>query len=82
MTLWGRITGTDRRTKRGRRARPRAWGLIDAIVEVYLSGTNIRRIKGALAPLLRGRGRDLAEDQMQYLIMDGWYPKVRIGKAP
>jgi transposase-like protein len=24
--------------------------------------------------------RDLAEDQIQYLIMDGWYPKVRIGK--
>ena len=26
------------------------------------------------------RGRDLAEDHIQYLIMDGWYPKVRIGK--
>jgi transposase-like protein len=74
----------------------------EAILGVYLSGTNTRRIKGALAPLLRGgplskdavsrlvgrlagdfetwRGRDLAEDQIQYLIMDGWYPKVRIGK--
>jgi putative transposase len=73
----------------------------DAILGVYLSGTNTRRIKGALAPLLRGgplskdavsrlvgrlagdfetwRGRDLADDQIQYLIMDGWYPKVRIG---
>ena len=73
-----------------------------AILGVYLSGTNTRRIKGALAPLLRGgplskdavsrlvgrlaedfetwRRRDLAEDQIQYLIMDGWYPKVRIGK--
>jgi transposase-like protein len=73
-----------------------------AILGVYLSGTNTRRIKGALAPLLRGgplskdavsrlvgrlagdfetwRGRDLAQDQIQYLIMDGWYPKVRIGK--
>lgn len=73
-----------------------------AMLGVYLSGTNTRRIKGALAPLLRGgplskdavsrlvgrlagdfetwRGRDLAEDQIQYLIMDGWYPKVRIGK--
>jgi transposase-like protein len=73
-----------------------------AILGVYLSGTNTRRIKGALAPLLRGgplskdavsrlvgrlaedfetwRRRDLAEDQLQYLIMDGWYPKVRIGK--
>ena len=73
----------------------------EAILGVYLSGTNTRRIKGALAPLLRGgplskdavsrlvgrladdfetwRRRDLAEDQIQYLLMDGWY-KVRIGK--
>ena len=73
-----------------------------AILGVYLSGTNTRRIKGALAPLLRGgplskdavsrlvgrlaedfetwRQRDLADDQIQYLILDGWYPKVRIGK--
>lgn len=73
-----------------------------AILGVYLSGTNTRRIKGALAPLLRGgplskdavsrlvgrlagdfetwRGRDLVDEQIQYLIMDGWYPKVRIGK--
>jgi transposase-like protein len=62
-----------------------------------LSGTNSRRIKGALAPPLRGgplskdavsrrvgrlaedfetwRRRDLAEDRIKYLIMDGWYPK-------
>jgi putative transposase len=74
----------------------------EAILGVYLSGTNTRRIKGALAPLLRGgplskdavsrlvgrladdfetwRRRDLADDQIQYLVMDGWYPKVRIGK--
>jgi len=74
----------------------------EAILGVYLSGTNTRRIKGALAPLLRGgppskdavsrlvgrladdfetwRHRDLTEDQIQYLLMDGWYPKVRIGK--
>ena len=74
----------------------------EAILGVYLSGTNTRRIKGALAPLLRGgplskdavsrlvgrlaedfetwRHRDLAADQIQYLVMDGWYPKVRIGK--
>ena len=73
-----------------------------AILGVYLSGTNTRRIKGALAPLLRGgplskdavsrlvgrlaedfetwRRRDLAEDDIRYLIMDGWYPKVRIGR--
>src|SRR6266567_8585744 len=74
----------------------------EAILGVYLSGTNTRRIKGALAPLLRGgplskdavsrligrladdfetwRRRDLAADEIQYLLMDGWYPKVRIGK--
>jgi putative transposase len=74
----------------------------EAILGVYLSGTNTRRVKGALAPLLRGgplskdavsrlvgrlaedfetwRRRDLAYDQIRYLIMDGWYPKVRIGK--
>jgi transposase-like protein len=74
----------------------------EAMLGVYLSGTNTRRIKGALAPLLRGgplskdavsrlvgrladdfetwRGRDLAADGIQYLMLDGWYPKVRIGK--
>lgn len=74
----------------------------EAILGVYLSGTNTRRIKGALAPLLRGgplskdavsrlvgrlaedfetwRQRDLAEDRIHYLIMDGWYPKVRVSK--
>lgn len=26
------------------------------------------------------RRRDLADDRIHYLIMDGWYPKVRIGK--
>jgi putative transposase len=74
----------------------------EAVLGVYLSGTNTRRIKGALAPLLRGgplskdavsrlvgrlagdfetwRSRDLAEDGIQYLLMDGWFPKVRIGK--
>jgi putative transposase len=74
----------------------------EAILGVYLSGTNTRRIKGALAPLLRGgplskdavsrlvgrladdfetwRSRDLADDHIQYLLLDGWYPKVRIGK--
>jgi transposase-like protein len=74
----------------------------EAVLGVYLSGTNTRRIKGALAPLLRGgplskdavsrlvgrladdfetwRARDLAGDAIQYLIMDGWFPKVRVGK--
>ena len=73
----------------------------EAILGIYLSGTNTRRIKGALAPLLRGgpvskdavsrlvgrladdfetwRSHDLADDHIQYLMLDGWYPKVRIG---
>lgn len=80
----------------------RSAGVDAAILGVYLSGTNTRRIKGALAPLLRGgplskdavsrlvgrlaedfetwRRRDLAADGIRYVIMDGWYPKVRIGK--
>jgi transposase-like protein len=63
-----------------------------AILGVYLSGTNTRRIKGALAPLLRGgplskdavsrlvgrladdfetwRSRDLADDHIQYLLLE------------
>ncbi|HEY2852716.1 MAG TPA: IS256 family transposase [Gemmatimonadaceae bacterium] len=85
-----------------RRYQRRSERVDEAILGVYLSGTNTRRIKGALAPLLRGgplskdavsrlvgrladdfetwRRRELAEDQIQYLVMDGWYPKVRIGK--
>lgn len=75
----------------------------EAIVGVYLSGANTRRIRGALAPLLRGgplskdavsrlvgrlkadfeqwQQRDLQADQVRYLFMDGWYPKVRIDKT-
>lgn len=74
----------------------------EALLGVYLSGTNTRRIRGALAPLLRGaplskdaisrligrlRGdfeswakRDLAEHRIRHLYLDGWYPRVRIGK--
>jgi transposase-like protein len=74
----------------------------EAILGLYLSGANTRRIRGALSPLLRGgplskdavsrlvgrlaedfrawSERDLAAEQVQYLIQDGWYPKVRIGR--
>jgi transposase-like protein len=74
----------------------------EAILGVYLAGGNSRRIRAALAPLLRGgplskdavsrlvgrlaedfrtwQTRDLAEDQVRYLFLDGWYPKVRLGK--
>lgn len=73
----------------------------EAILGVYLAGTNTRRIKGALAPLLRGgplskdavsrlvgrlrddfetwRSRDLADEDIRYVFLDGWFPKVRIG---
>jgi putative transposase len=74
----------------------------EAILGVYLSGTNTRRLRGALSPLLRGAAlskdavsrlvgrlredfeswakRDLAEHGIRYLFLDGWYPRVRIGK--
>lgn len=74
----------------------------EAILGLYLTGTNTRRVKSALAPLLRGaplskdavsrligrmgedfeswRTRDLSGEEIAYLFMDGWYPKVRIGK--
>ncbi len=74
----------------------------EAILGVYLSGANTRRVRGALAPLLRGGPlskdavsrlvgrlaedfnawgeRDLSAEKIRYLIMDGWYPKVRIGR--
>lgn len=74
----------------------------EAILGLYLAGANTRRVKSALAPLLKGaplskdavsrlvgrmsedfeswRTRDLANEDIVYLFMDGWYPKVRIGK--
>ena len=74
----------------------------EAILGVYLSGTNSRRLKGALAPLLRGGPlskdavsrlvgrlksdfeewcqRDLSPEAIRYVMLDGWYPKVRLGR--
>ena len=74
----------------------------EAILGVYVGGTNTRRIKGALSPLLRGaplskdavsrlvarlkhefeawRERDLGSEDIRYLFMDGWFPKLRLGK--
>jgi putative transposase len=73
-----------------------------ALLGTYLSGVNSRRLRGALAPLLRGApiskdavsrlvgrlreefagwaARDLAAEQVCYLFLDGWYPRVRIGR--
>jgi transposase-like protein len=84
-----------------RRYQRRTTRVDEAILGVYLAGGNTRRIKGALAPLLRGaplskdavsrlvgrlredfetwRARDLAAEDVRYVFMDGWYPKVRIG---
>ena len=74
----------------------------EAILGVYLSGTNTRRLCGALAPLLRGAPlskdavsrlvgrlredfavwatRELGALKVRYLFLDGWYPRVRIGR--
>ena len=74
----------------------------EAILGIYLSGTNPRRLRGALSPLLRGAPlskeavsrlvgrlredfqawakRDLSELKVRYIFLDGWYPRVRIGK--
>lgn len=95
--------GTSRewRSETVRRYQRRTTRVDEAILGVYLAGGNTRRIKGALAPLLRGgplskdavsrlvgrlredfetwRARDLAAEDIRYVFMDGWYPKVRIG---
>lgn len=102
-----RVTAADgvRREWRSetiRRYERRTARLDEAILGIYLCGANTRRIRGALAPLLRGgplskdavsrlvgrlaedyaawTERDLAAENVRYLIQDGWYPKVRIGK--
>jgi transposase-like protein len=61
-----------------------------ALLGAYLSGINRRRLRGA--PLSKdavGRlrdeftawsTRDLAAAEVCYLFLDGWYPRVRIGK--
>jgi putative transposase len=94
-------TSTEWRSQTVRRYQRRTARVDEAILGVYLAGGNTRRIKGALAPLLRGgplskdavsrlvgrlredfetwRGRDLADEDIRYVFMDGWYPKVRIG---
>jgi transposase-like protein len=85
-----------------RRYQRRTERVDEALLGVYLSGTNTRRIRGALAPLLRGAPlskdaisrlvgrlredfetwskRDLGKEQIVNLFLDGWYPRVRIGK--
>jgi transposase-like protein len=94
-------TSAEWRSQTVRRYQRRTTRVDEAILGVYLAGGNTRRIKGALAPLLRGgplskdavsrlvgrlredfdtwRARDLADDDIRYVFMDGWYPKVRIG---
>jgi putative transposase len=74
----------------------------DALVMTYLSGTNTRRIKPALAPLLEGaalskstvsrmvarlsegfeawRKRDLTQEDIALLSLDGFRLKIRLGK--
>src|SRR4029453_17527797 len=89
------------RSETVRRYQRRTVRVDEAILGVYLAGTNTRRIKGALAPLLRGgplskdavsrlvgrlredfetwRSRDLADEDIRYVFLGGWCPKVRIG---
>jgi transposase-like protein len=92
---------TEWRSETVRRYERRTRRVDEAILGVYLAGGNTRRIKGALAPLLKDgplskdavsrlvgrlredfetwRNRDLAGEDIRYVFMDGWYPKVRIG---
>jgi transposase-like protein len=94
-------TSGEWRSETVRRYQRRTTRVDEAILGVYLAGGNTRRIKGALAPLLRGgplskdavsrlvgrlredfetwRARDLGDEDVRYVFMDGWYPKVRIG---
>jgi transposase-like protein len=75
----------------------------EAILGIYLAGTNTRRVKLALAPLLKGaplskdavsrlvgrmsedfeswRTRDLANEEIGYLLMDGWYPNPTLKRT-
>lgn len=95
-------SSTEWRSRMIRRYQRRTERVDEAILGVYLSGTNTRRVRGALSPLLRGAAlsrdaisrlvgrlredfeawgkRDLAEHEIGYLFLDGWYPRVRIGK--
>ena len=102
-----RMEGEDGRRREWRSAiipryQRRTERVDEAILGVYLSGTNTRRLRGALAPLLRGAPlskdavsrlvgrlredfagwaqRDLGELKIRYLFLDGWYPRMKIGK--
>lgn len=93
---------TEWRPQTMRRYQRRTARVDEALVGAYLAGTNTRRLRSALGPLL-GHGplskdvisrligrlqgdfevwreRDLRAEPITYLLLDGWYPKVRIGK--
>jgi transposase-like protein len=102
-----RLEGADGKSREWRsrmipRYQRRTERVDEAVLGIYLSGTNTRRLRGALSPLLRGAPlskdavsrlvgrlredfeawakRDLRELKVRYLFLDGWYPRVRIGK--
>jgi putative transposase len=102
-----RLEGSDGKSREWRsrmipRYQRRTERVDEAILGIYLSGTNTRRLRGALSPLLRGTPlskdavsrlvgrlredfeawakRDLSELKVRYIFLDGWYPRVRIGK--
>lgn len=100
----GRVMGPDgtetewRSEKLPRHAR-RMRGIDRAVLSIYLSGTNQRRVEAALRPLLKGlplsksavsrlagrlreqreawMSRDLAEEKIQYVFLDGFVVPVR-----
>ena len=66
-----RIAGEDGKRHKGRsqiipRYQRRTEWVDEAILTVYLSGTNTRRLRGALAPLLRGT--PLSKDAVSRLV--------------
>jgi transposase-like protein len=84
------------------RYRRRTEAVEEALMRAYLGGTNTRRVKQALAPLLEGaalskstvsrivarlseafkawRTRDLSEEDIAVLFLDGIHLKMRLGK--
>ncbi len=60
---------------------PVTWRTRSRPVLTPLRKDAVSRLTGRLAgDFATWRHRDLAEEQIRYLFLDGWYPKVRLGK--
>ena len=92
-------TETEWRSAKLPRHARRMRGVDQAVLAIYLSGTNQRRVKAALRPLLKGlplskstvsrlvarlreareawMGRDLSEEKIAYVYLDGFGVNVR-----